>query len=281
MHNNPQYCFNREYKMLRNFNIKFGLLLFSILILFAGSNLAEMPSATAQDKKEYSVGIDGTYPPFSHKTIDDEYIGFDIDVTHAICKTLKVKCKLVPFKWSNLLAAVRGKKIDFVVATIAITKARGELVDFSDPYIKIPSAIIVRNNSILSGIEVEDLRDAQFGVLKSSPHGEYIRVHRPKTHIKLYDSQAEYYIDLTNRQLDGIVGNPILLDTWLQTADGKACCRMLGSLPHDSQINGEGFAIAVEKESEKLLKQINKALKTITQSGQLAKIQRTHLPFLK
>ncbi len=266
---------------MRNLNVRFGLFLFCILVLFAGSNLVTTPSATAQDKKEYSVGVDGTYPPFSHKTIDEKFVGFDIDIARTICASLKVKCKLASFKWSNLLAALRGKKVDFVVATIAITNARKELVNFSDPYIQIPSAIIVRNNSILSGIEVEDLRDAQFGVLKSSPHGEYIRVHRPKTHIKLYNSQAEYYVDLTNRQLDGIVGNPILLDAWLQTADGKACCRMLGTLPHDNQINGEGFAIAVEKKSEKLLKQINKALKTISRSGQLAKIQRTHLPFLK
>lgn len=267
--------------MLRNLNGRFWLLLFCILVLFAGSNLAGVLQATAQDKTEYRVGIDGTYPPFSHKTIDDEFVGLDIDITHAICKTLKVKCKLVSFKWSNLLAAVRGNKVDFVVATIAITNARRELVNFSDPYIQIPSAIIVRNNSILSGIEVDDLRDAQFGVLKSSPHGEYIRTHRSKTHIKLYDSSAEYYVDLTNRQLDGIVGNPILLDAWLQSADGKVCCRMLGTLPHDSQINGEGFAIAVEKKSEQLLEQINEALTTITRSGQLAKIQRTHLPFLK
>ena len=267
--------------MLRNLNVRFGLLLFCMLVLSAGSFLAAISTATAQDKNEYRVGIDGTYPPFSHKTIDEEFVGFDIDITRAICKTLKVKCELVSFKWSNLLAALRGKKIDFVVATLAITNARKELVDFSNPYIQIPSAIVVRKNSILSGIDVEDLRDAQLGVLKSSPHGEYIRVHRPKTHIKLYDSQVEYYIDLTNRQLDGIVGNPILLDDWLQTADGKACCRMLGTLPHDSQINGEGFAIAVEKNSGQLLKQINKALETIAQSGQLAKIQRTHLPFRK
>ncbi|MCP4184279.1 MAG: transporter substrate-binding domain-containing protein [Hyphomicrobiales bacterium] len=267
--------------MLQSLNVRFRLLLFCILVLFAGSTLAGIFSAAAQEKKEYNIGVDGTYPPFSHKTIDDRYVGFDIDIAHAICKTLSIKCNLASFKWSNLLAAVRGKKVDFVIATIAITDARRELVDFSDPYIQIPSAIIVRNNSIFSGIEVEDLRDAQFGVLKSSPHGEYIRAHRPETHIKLYDSQAEYYVDLTNRQLDGIVGNPILLDAWLQTADGKACCRMLGTLPHDNQINGEGFAIAVEKKSKELLKQINKALNTITQSGQIDKIQRTHLPFLK
>jgi len=267
--------------MLRNLSIRFEVLLLYILILFGTFAAPAFPSASAQDKKQYRIGIDGTYPPFSHRTINGEYIGFDIDIAEAICDTLNAECELVSFKWSNLLAAVRGKKVDLVVAAIAITEARRELVDFSAPYIKIPSAVIVRNNSILSGVEIEDLQDAQFGVLKSSPHGEYIRVHRPKTHIKLYDTQSEYYVDLTNRQLDGVVGNPVLLDAWLQTADGKACCRMLGTLPHDNQINGEGFAIAVEKESQQLLQQINQALQKMTQSGELEKIQRTHLPFLK
>jgi len=267
--------------MLRNMNNSFGFFLFCTLLLFASPNLNGNFTVSAQGTKEYRVGVDGTYPPFSHKRIDDNFVGFDIDIAQAICKSLKIKCRFVAYKWSNLLAAVRGGKVDFVIAAIEITPARGELVEFSNPYIKISGAIIVRKDSILSGITVEDLRDAQIGVLKSSPHGEYIRVHRPETHVKHYKNQAEYFVDLTNRQLDGIAGNPVVLDAWLQTADGKSCCRMLGTLPFDPQINGQGMAVAVQKDAKKLLNQINKALESIRKSRQMAKIIRTHLPFLK
>ncbi len=251
------------------------------LAVLAFPNMFSANTAYAKDDKEYLIGVDGTYPPFSHRNLDNEFIGFDIDIVDALCQTMKIKCTLVGYEWSNILAAVRGKKVDFAVASIDITGPRRKLVDYSDPYLQIPSAIVVQKDSILSGLDIEDLRNAQLGVLKSSPHGEYIRTHRPDTHTKLYENEAGYFVDLANRKLDGIVGNPVLLNDWLQTADGKNCCRMLGTLPHDDQINGEGFGIAVRKNSDKLLKQINKALKSIKKSGKYAKIVRTHLPFLK
>ncbi len=270
--------YNRECALSVRAKLKNCFLLLAIL---ASSNLFNINMAYPKDKKEYRIGIDGTYPPFSHRNLDGEYLGFDIDIANALCQAMKIKCTLVKYEWNNLLAAVRGKKVDFVIASVDITRPRRELVDFSAPYLQTPSAIVVGKDSILSGLDIEDLRDAQFGVLKSSPHGEYIRTHRPDTHIKLYENEADYFVDLANRKLDGIVGNPILLNDWLKTSDGKNCCRLLGTLPHDDQINGEGFGIAVEKNSDKLLKRINKALKSIRKSGKYAKIMRTHLPFLK
>ncbi len=252
-----------------------------VLAVLASSAIFGTNTTYAKDDKQYLIGVDGTYPPFSHRNLDNEFKGFDIDIANALCLTMKIKCTLVGFEWSNLLAAVRGKKVDFVIASVDITGPRRRLVDFSVPYLRIPSAIVVQKDSILSGLDIEDLRDAQLGVLKSSPHAEYIRTHRPDAHIKLYENKADYFVDLVNRKLDGIAGNPILLNDWLQTSDGKNCCRLLGTLPHDHQINGEGFGIAVEKNSDKLLKQINKALKSINKSGKYAKIMRTHLPFLK
>ena len=237
--------------------------------------------ATAKDGKKLHIGVDGTHPPFSHANLDGEISGLDIDVARAVCKLIKVDCTLEKFKWDNLIAALRAKKIDMVIATIRENPQNLKLVDFSTAYLQIPSAIIVTNTSKLSGIDVDDLRDKQIGVLKSSPHGEYIRTHRPATVLKLYEDEKEYFDDLINKQVDGVIGNPIVLDNWLQSKDGLRCCRMLDTLPHDPQINGEGFAIAVAKGNDNLLKRLNKALKTMAASGELAEIIRAHLPYLR
>jgi len=237
--------------------------------------------ATAKDGKKLHIGVDGTYPPFSHTNLDGEISGLDIDVAKAVCKIIKVDCTLEKFKWDNLSAALRAKKIDMVIATMRENPENRKLVEFSMSYLQIPSAIIVRNDSILSGIDVEDLKDKQIGVLKSSPHGEYIRTHRPATVLKLYENEKEYFDDLINKQLDGVIGNPIILDDWLQTKDGLRCCRMLDTLPHDPQINGEGFAVAVAKDNDRLMKRLDKALKSMRASGELAEIIRAHLPYLR
>ena len=248
----------------------------SVLVLLSLANLA-----VAKQAKPLRIGIDGTYPPYSHRDLDGEYSGYEIELVSALCKAMKTKCELVQYDWENLIAAVRGEKVDFAIGAIGINSKRLEFVTFSQPYLQIPSAVIVRKDSILSGLDVEDLSDAQFGVLKSSPHGEYLRTHLPDTHITLYENEASYFVDLANRKLDGVVGNPILLFNWLQSQDGQICCRMLGTFEHDPQINGEGFGIAIAKNDEKLLKKLNKALDKIHTSGRHSEILRAHLPYLK
>ena len=252
-----------------------------LLVALAAFFSAPIGPANAQSAKQLRVGIDGTYPPFSHRNLDGEYSGFDIDLTQVLCQAMKVKCTMVQFDWDNLIAALRGDKVDFVIAAIEISQQKRELVAFSEPYLAMPSAIIVRKESILSGLEVEDLKDAQLGVLESSPHGEYLRTHRPQAHVKLYQDENDIFVDLINRQVDGVIGNPVILGRWLQSKDALECCRWLGTLPHDPLINGEGLGIAIALENDKLQSRLNKALKALGKSKKWTKIIRTHLPYLK
>ncbi len=251
------------------------------IFLFQLAGAAAFEPAFAKNGKQLHFGVDGTYPPFSHRNLDGGFTGLEIDIANAVCKSLKVECSLVQFQWDNLVAALRAKKVDLVIATMRDSRENRKLVEFSIPYLQIPSAIIVRKDSILSGLDVEDLRDAQIGVIKSSPHGEYIRIHRPLTHLKLFENEKDYFVDLINKRLDGVIGNPVILDHWLHSIDGAGCCRMLGTLPIDPQINGEGFSIVVAKDNAKLLKKVNTALKSMRASGKSDQIIRSHLPYLR
>lgn len=238
-------------------------------------------AAMSQEFKQLRIGVDGTYPPFSHRNIEGVFSGFDIDIAAAVCEKLNSKCTLHQFSRDNLVPALRGGKIDMIVATMQVNDATQSLVLLTQPYLQIPAMILVRKDSILSGIEKQDLQDAQLGALKSSSHAEYLRTNYPATHIHLFEKQSDYFLKLANRQLDGIIGDPVLLNNWLETPDGKNCCRILGLLPHEAPINGEGFAIAVHLKQKKLQNALNKTLKSIVKSGNIAKIRRRHLPFLK
>ncbi|MCF6320664.1 MAG: transporter substrate-binding domain-containing protein [Rhizobiaceae bacterium] len=250
------------------------------LILAISLIYLTMPSIS-NAQTQLRIGVDGTYPPFSHRNIDGEYSGLDIDVANALCKAMKSKCEFIQFEYDNLLAALRGKKIDMVVASIPINDQRLELVDFSNPYLQLPSAVLVRKDSIISGLSADDMKNAQIGVINSSPHGEYVRTHLPDANITQYQNLTELQIDLANQRLDAIVGNGLLIYNWLQTPDGSICCKLLGTLPYDTQINGEGAAIVLRKNSAELKAKINKALKAIKTSKRLGNITRTYLPFLK
>ncbi len=255
--------------------------IFRLILAASLLYLAFASASFAQSGNQLRVGIDSTYPPFSYRNIDGEYSGLDIDVANSVCKAMKSKCEFIQFEYEKLLAALRGGKIDLVVASVPITDQRLELVDFSDPYLQLPSMVLVRRDSIILGLSAEDMKNTQIGVVNSSPHGEYVRSHLPDANITQYENLADMFLDLANQRLDAIAGNGLLFHNWLQTADGKNCCKLLGALPYDPQINGEGVAIALRKNDKELKDRINKAIKSIKSSRRLAKITGNYLPFLK
>ena len=247
-------------------------------ILFLLANITQL---YAQNNKPILVGVDGKYPPFSNVDIDGVLIGLDIELSMAICKKIKRTCNFVRYPWEDQLTALRAKKVDIVVAAVEINDQRRKLVDFSNPYLQIPSMIAVRKDTILLGVKNEDLQGAVLGVINSSTHALYAKTHLIQAKTKSYEQESDYFLDLANGQLDGIVGNAIIIDEWLTTPEGNNCCKMLGSLPYDNQINGEGFGIGVRKGEEKLLLKINGALRKLRESGKLKKIIHRNLPFLK
>lgn len=250
----------------------------ALLCLLLIGNFA---AVNAQSANTIKIGIDGTNPPFSHTNIDGEFSGLEIDLSNALCKAMKVKCEFVPLEWGRLISALRGKKIDLIIGGVIISDKRRKLIDFSTPYLQLPHALVTHTETILSGLTNDDMQDAQLGVLQSSPYSEYVATHLPLAHVKTYQDDTTMFTDLANRQLDGVVGDPVALSRWLSSADGTNCCKLLGTLPYDPQINGEGFAIGMRKNEGKRLEQVNKTLAKLQKSGRLKKIISAHLPFLK
>ncbi len=254
------------------------IILFLLISLFLAIGAI---GANAQNVKEIRIGIDGTNPPFSHANIDGELSGLDIDLANSICKQMKVNCNFVRLNWDNIIPALRGDKIDLAIGAITINDQRLKLVDFSDPYLILPSVLITSTNSTLSGVSEDDLQFTKIGAMKSSIHAEFLRTHFPNVEIVVYDSAHQFFLDLANQRLDAVIGNSIQLHRWLATDEGVNCCRALGQLPVDTKINGRGFAIAVKKGRDELLARTNNALAALTKSQKLAKTIRVHLPFLK
>ncbi len=259
-----------------------GAYMFVVKIAFVFLLLSVNTSTLyAQNLAKLRIGVDGSNPPFAHQSLDGVFSGFDIEMASALCKKMKAQCSFIQLSWSKLIPALQAKEVDLVVASFRQNSKNSALVSFSNPYLLLPGMMVVRKDTILSGTNVEDLQSTQLGTLSSSSHAEYLRVHYRATHVNTYKSQPDLFKDLAQGKLDGVVGHPIVLGQWLNMPNAIACCRYLGSFPYDANINGNGLAIGVGNGREKLLAQINKALKAITKSGVLAKITKTHLPFLQ
>ena len=85
------------------------------------------------------IGVEGAYPPFSEIGPDGKIKGFDIDIAHALCDAMKVKCTLVQQDFDGMIPALMAHKFDAILASMSITPERQKRVAFSDKYYQTPA----------------------------------------------------------------------------------------------------------------------------------------------
>ncbi len=102
---------------------------------------------TLRSKKEITLGINTTFPPFEYLDEDGkEVIGFDVEIAKRIAANLDSKLKIEILGFYEIIPAIQDKKVDFGMSTFTITDERSEIVDFSIPYYENSQVFLVRND---------------------------------------------------------------------------------------------------------------------------------------
>ncbi|MCV3765219.1 ABC transporter substrate-binding protein [Rhizobium sp. TRM95796] len=241
----------------------------SVMAAFAGASFAA-------DK--IVIGTEGAYPPFNNLEADGTLTGFDIDIGKALCEELKAECTFVTNDWDGIIPALQAKKFDAILASMSITPERKEKVDFTVKYYNTPPAIAVPKDSPIKEASEAGLDGKVLGAQSSTTHSNYAEAHMKKSELKLYPTADEYKLDLANGRIDAVIDDVVVLSEWLKTEDG-ACCKILGTLPVDPAINGDGAGIAVRKGDDALREKLNGAIAAIRANGKYKEINAKYFPF--
>jgi polar amino acid transport system substrate-binding protein len=78
--------------------------------------------------------MDLRYPPFETVTTANEPEGISVDVAKAFGTYLGRPTEIVNTGFGGLIPALQSGDIDIVIASMSITTARAQIVDFTDPY---------------------------------------------------------------------------------------------------------------------------------------------------
>lgn len=242
----------------------------AIFALMAGTAMAE--------GEKIVIGTEGAYPPFNNLESDGSLTGFDIDIAKALCEEMKAECTFVTQDWDGIIPALISKKFDAIIASMSITAERKEKVDFTNKYYNTPPAIVVPKDSPIAAATEDALDGKTLGAQSATTHSNYAEAHMKKSELKLYPTSEEYKLDIANGRIDGVIDDVVVLSEWLKTEDG-ACCKLLGTLPIDPIINGEGAGIAVRKGDDALREKFNAAIDAIRKNGKYKEINEKYFPF--
>ncbi len=229
-------------------------------IIFASTAMADL-----------RIGITAEpYPPFSAKDAAGKWVGWEIDVMNAVCAKLKEKCEIVETAWDGIIPALTSKKIDVIMASMAITDERKKTIAFSTPYYSASVVMIAAKG------HTGDLTGKVIGTQTSSIHARYVEKHYPDNERKSYATLDEATADLSAGRIDVVQAELSALQAFLETDAGKACCTMIGKVPPDPEVLGQGVGAGIRHDDEALKKRFDTALADLAAGGEFKTITASY-----
>jgi ABC-type amino acid transport substrate-binding protein len=163
---------------------------------------------------------------------------------------------------------LRDGRVDMICTAATITEQRKEIVDFSQPYLDIRLAIVVRNGSSIKTLA--DMRDRIVGVRIATSAEDFLRRHAQAKAISTFDMNTEAYQTLQMGKVDAVIDDSPIAQAFATSTPGL---QLAGTIPGtDAQ-----YAMMFRKENDELRGVINDALTTIKADGTYADIHRKWL----
>lgn len=189
-------------------------------------------------------------------------IGFEVDIMKLISKETGYKLKFVQNQWDGLVPGLDRGDYDVAINGIEITEDRKLEVNFSIPYYKTYQQITVREdeNNIKS---MDDLVGKKCGTLGASLAERMLRAHGG-IDVVIYEDEINSYSDLENERIDAVLlDHPIAV----YYASWNSQLKLVGE-----PIGEVIYGIAISKENTQMLREINAAISTISENGELRRI---------
>ncbi|NBZ88536.1 transporter substrate-binding domain-containing protein [Stagnihabitans tardus] len=96
--------------------------------------------------REITIVTENAYPPLQFLDKDGQAIGWEYDAIAEISKRLNFKVKYENISWDAMIPAVSEGQFDMGMTGITITDERKEKIDFSEPYMRSESIMMVRGD---------------------------------------------------------------------------------------------------------------------------------------
>ncbi len=258
----------------------FGLLMrprFVVACAIAASTLAIFLPAAAQERLR--VATEGAYAPWNYKDASGALIGWDIDITNALCAKMKVQCEIVAQEWDGIIPGLLVKKYDMIIAGMSMTPKRREQVEFTKKYKDVVSRFVAKKGSI-TDTSPAGMKGKRIGVQRGASQRTWLESsgYDKTATLVFYDSVQGPELDLVAGRIDAMVGNEVSYYIgFLKRPEAKDFDFVGPQLT--GGVLGDGAGIAIRKDDPALRDRLNKAIDEIVADGSYDTITKKYFPF--
>ncbi|MHB1406794.1 MAG: substrate-binding periplasmic protein [Desulfitobacteriaceae bacterium] len=259
--------------MLRKKTATLGFMLMIILSLFmAGcsttSQVDQSKETAAKDLPPLKVASTPTGPPFTFLNEENKKMeGIMIDIITALGQEIGRKVEIEPTAWASLIPSLQGKKVDLIAAGMYITDERKQVVDFTDSVFGFGEGLVVsKDNNDIKGLE--DMKGKILGVQTGTTYVDKLSKVVQFKEVKTYKSVGDMIMEMQNKRIDGFVADAPIA-AYLIKKDPQFQVKLVDS--YKPTVSGN-VGIGVNKDDTKLKDDLNKAIKTLKDKGEIKKI---------
>ncbi|WP_067725946.1 glutamine ABC transporter substrate-binding protein [Oceanobacillus damuensis] len=243
----------------RNWKLQVSLLSFMLILILAACGTNNEATGSEELADTYTVVSDTSFVPFEFMD-DGEYVGFDIDLIHAIADEAGFEIDMETTNFDGIIPGLQTGQFDIAIAGISITEDRKKQIDYSDPYYESGLAIgVAADNEDINGIE--DLEGKTIATRLGSTSASYIEDNIENAEANQYEQLDQAYLAVENGSADAILYDAPNVNYYIQT-QGEGSLKVVGDL-----YQAEDYGIAITKGEEALVEAINEALAELRENG--------------
>lgn len=236
------------------------IIIFCILL-----NILSPDSASAV-KDIYRVAGDSQFPPYEYVDIDGTYKGFNVDMLKAISLVTDLEFEFLPMKWEDAYYSIERGQAD-IIQGMKESEERKDKFLFSDSLLLNSQSIFVLDNN--SNINNErDLAGRTISLLREDISYNEIK-RKYNVEIIEYESLDGALQALLDSEVDALIGNTLTVNYLSKERNSIELIKIIGD-----SLNEQRYCIAVDKENELLIEQINASISVIQKSGMYDSLYR-------
>jgi len=247
-----------------------------ILVLVLGIIAVSLTACTSKGENELVVGMELAYPPFETTNAAGEPDGISVQMAYALGEYLDRPVRIENMAWTGLIPALTTGKVDLILSSMTITEERAKTVNFSNPYSKSQLSLLVSKSSTVR--EFNDLKQTgkKLAVKIGSTGHTYALANLPEENIVVFEKETSCVLEVSQGRADAFIYDAM---TIYKNAQQYADTTVAVFTPF--QEDYEYWGMALNKNDEKLLEDVNAFIKKFQDDGEMNKLADEYLGEIK
>lgn len=231
----------------------------------------ETSAAATEESNVLIMATNAFFPPYEYYE-NEKVVGIDAEIAEAVAAKLGKTLQIEDMEFGSIIAAIQSGKVDIGMAGMTVTEERLQSVNFSNSYSTGIQSVIVAEGSSITTLDDLYAEGATYvvGVQQDTTGDIYSTDDFGEDRVERYATGAEAVQALITGKLDCVIIDNEPAKNFVAANSGLVIL--------DTEYAVEDYAIAIAKDNDQLLADVNAALEELTADGTIASIVAKYIP---